>query len=359
MRLCRHLQLLQGSGQEAMRWSGDPQHFPFAGANNVFWNIWASRIPVKYDYVGRLANSNRRLDTYQQRRMTQLPVMSRPASIQGYGQVVVDMPLNNQIPPIKEAADWLILYKPMERVWPPNLLTAMQATRAQRLKLASSPRTLAELTGQHVPAPAPAAGLPSSSSGNNTAGSRTTSSSSQGTTSSHNTATTTTKSNSSRSTPSPAVPAPRSNGGSTASIPAAPKPAQAPAASSAPDAAQQPAMKPAPLRRPATQLRTKPHQHAVTLLLACHCSSRSGRRLHQHHTPQPAPPATAGRQQRLSLQSQPRTPRPRWVSKSRSRCQQLIKAYLQSVELPTATPQQLPPPRRSQRHQQLIQMPAL
>jgi hypothetical protein len=85
-----------------MRWSGDPQHFPFAGANNVFWNIWASRIPVKYDYVGRLANSNRRTDMYQQRRMTKLPVMSRPASIQGYGQVVVDMPLDNQIPPIKE-----------------------------------------------------------------------------------------------------------------------------------------------------------------------------------------------------------------------------------------------------------------
>jgi hypothetical protein len=85
-----------------MRWSGDPQHFPFAGADNVFWNIWASHIPVKFDYVGRLANSNRRTDMYLQRRMTKLPVMSRPASIQGYGQVVVDMPLDNQIPPIKE-----------------------------------------------------------------------------------------------------------------------------------------------------------------------------------------------------------------------------------------------------------------
>lgn len=93
---------LQGAGQAAMRWSGDPQHFPFAGANNVFWNIWASRMPVEYDYVGRLANSNRRTDMYLQRRMTKLPVMSRPASIQGYAQVVVDMPLDNQVPPIKE-----------------------------------------------------------------------------------------------------------------------------------------------------------------------------------------------------------------------------------------------------------------
>jgi hypothetical protein len=103
---------------------------------------------------------------YQQLRMTKLPVMSRPASIQGYGQVVVDMPLDKQIPPVNEvrvakqyqlcfitplrlhaqfegvavnvnnlvtaaavsaavcilfqAADWLILYKPLRRVWPPT-----------------------------------------------------------------------------------------------------------------------------------------------------------------------------------------------------------------------------------------------
>jgi hypothetical protein len=30
-----------------------------------------------------------------------------------------------------QAADWLILYKLMERVWPLNLLTAMQATTAR------------------------------------------------------------------------------------------------------------------------------------------------------------------------------------------------------------------------------------
>lgn len=103
--LCAPLLLSpQGSGQAAMRWSGDPQHYPFAGSSNVFWNIWASTIPTQFNYVGGLdpVSSRQRLDMYSMRRMTKLPVMSRPAAIQGYAQVVVDMPLDSQIPPIRE-----------------------------------------------------------------------------------------------------------------------------------------------------------------------------------------------------------------------------------------------------------------
>ncbi|KAF8061409.1 hypothetical protein HT031_004500 [Scenedesmus sp. PABB004] len=154
-----------GSGQAAMRWSGAPQHFPFAGSNNVFWNVWASKIPASFDYAAGLEPSSRRTDNMRApQRASRLPVMSRPASIQGYGQVVVDMPLDSQIPPIKEAGDWFIYYRPNQRVWPANLHAAMDATQAARLTpappLNGAPALMSALTGQLVYRPPVAAAPP-------------------------------------------------------------------------------------------------------------------------------------------------------------------------------------------------------
>ncbi|KAF8061410.1 hypothetical protein HT031_004501 [Scenedesmus sp. PABB004] len=155
-----------GSGQAAMRWSGAPQHFPFAGSNNTFWNVWASAIPPAVDYAAKLAPARAadtaaaRLDVRRRRRATRLPVMSRPASIQGYGQVVVDMPLDANQPAIREAGDWLVLYSLERRVWPANLHAAMRATQAQRLQLAgrgddAGQQQPGSVRGGAAPVPAP------------------------------------------------------------------------------------------------------------------------------------------------------------------------------------------------------------
>jgi len=102
--VCRGLPLVavcpQGLGQAAMRWSGDPEHYPFGGSNNVFWNVWASNISVPLDYVGRLAAS--RPDVKDQKRRATLYMLDRPAKELGYAEVVVDMPLNQQMPSIRD-----------------------------------------------------------------------------------------------------------------------------------------------------------------------------------------------------------------------------------------------------------------
>lgn len=89
-----------GLGHAAMRWSGDPQHWPFGGSNNVFWSIWASNISVPLDYVGRLASS--RVDVAAAKRSAMLYMANRPAREQGFGEVVVDMPLSSEMPAIEE-----------------------------------------------------------------------------------------------------------------------------------------------------------------------------------------------------------------------------------------------------------------
>lgn len=133
----------QGSGLAAMRWSGAPEHFPFAGASNVFWNVRASKLPVRFNYVNSLAaeaglaplaslSTNSSAKTADgansavpapapaaketarnaataamfesSRRSAKLPVMDRPAWIQGYGQVAVDMPLDGNNPTLKEVS---------------------------------------------------------------------------------------------------------------------------------------------------------------------------------------------------------------------------------------------------------------
>ncbi|KAF6249078.1 pectin lyase fold/virulence factor [Scenedesmus sp. NREL 46B-D3] len=126
-----------GLGQAALRWSGAPGHFPFAGSNNTFWNIWASNIPIKPNYVALLADSasDKRMNAQQLRRRAMLPMMNRPAQLQGYGQLMVDVPVDEHYPTINEAGDWRIYYNPDQRVFPANLYQAMQDTQRQRLQL--------------------------------------------------------------------------------------------------------------------------------------------------------------------------------------------------------------------------------
>lgn len=83
-----------------MRWSGDAGANPFAGKLNTFWGIRASNLPVKVDYVGQLAASRVSMQKMQQ--AARLALFSRPADIQGYQQVVVDMPLDHSMPTIRE-----------------------------------------------------------------------------------------------------------------------------------------------------------------------------------------------------------------------------------------------------------------
>lgn len=87
-----------------MRWSGDAGANPYAGKLNTFWSIWASKLPVKVDYVGQLMTAAR---TSQQtlQRGARLSMMARPADIQGYQQVVVDMPLDDSMPTIREVGE--------------------------------------------------------------------------------------------------------------------------------------------------------------------------------------------------------------------------------------------------------------
>eukprot|EP00775_Hariotina_reticulata_P011527 gene11526-11670_t len=133
-----------GIGQAAMRWSGDPEHYPFGGSNNVFWNIWASNISVPLDYVGRLAAN--RPDIRDQKRRATLYMIDRPARELGYAEVVVDMPLNQQMPSIRDAGDWLVHYNPDKRIWPANLHSAMTATRAHRLATSSKAVKITDVT---------------------------------------------------------------------------------------------------------------------------------------------------------------------------------------------------------------------
>jgi hypothetical protein len=88
-----------------MRWSGDGGSNPFAGKLNTFWGVWASNLPTKVDYVGQLASA--RLDSHKARQGARLAMMQRSADIQGYQQVVVDMPLDSQMPTIRDVSSWL------------------------------------------------------------------------------------------------------------------------------------------------------------------------------------------------------------------------------------------------------------
>jgi hypothetical protein len=95
---------LQGAGWSALDFSGDPQHFPFAGSNNVFWNVYASRIPVP----GRPDSSVQRYQRRAQRIKGVDWVYNRPAYMQGYAQVVVDMPVDTNSRYVKEVScQWL------------------------------------------------------------------------------------------------------------------------------------------------------------------------------------------------------------------------------------------------------------
>lgn len=93
-----------------MRWSGDAGANPFAGKLNTFWGIRASALPVKVDYVGQLAASRVSMQKMQQ--AARLALFSRPADIQGYQQVVVDMPLDQSMPTIREVS-WQVVTEGM------------------------------------------------------------------------------------------------------------------------------------------------------------------------------------------------------------------------------------------------------
>ncbi|WIA31910.1 hypothetical protein OEZ86_002770 [Tetradesmus obliquus] len=121
-----------GAGYSAMDFSGDPQHFPFAGSNNVFWNVYASRIPVP----GRPDSSVQRYQRRAQRIKGVDWVYNRPAYLQGYAQVVVDMPVDTNSRYVKEAGDWFVWYDPNKPVYPTDLYQAQRATQSKRLKLA-------------------------------------------------------------------------------------------------------------------------------------------------------------------------------------------------------------------------------
>ncbi|KAF6251900.1 hypothetical protein COO60DRAFT_1463984, partial [Scenedesmus sp. NREL 46B-D3] len=120
-----------GLGQAALRWSGAPGHFPFAGSNNTFWNIWASNIPIKPNYVALLA-AHECAAAAQARHAA---YDEQASSVQGYGQLMVDVPVDEHYPTINEAGDWRIYYNPDQRVFPANLYQAMQDTQRQRLQL--------------------------------------------------------------------------------------------------------------------------------------------------------------------------------------------------------------------------------
>lgn len=90
--------LVQGAGYSAMDFSGDPQHFPFAGSNNVFWNVYASKIPVP----GQRDPSAQRYARRAQRIHGVDWVYNRPAYLQGFAQVVVDMPVDTNSRYVKE-----------------------------------------------------------------------------------------------------------------------------------------------------------------------------------------------------------------------------------------------------------------
>lgn len=83
-----------------MRWSGDGGSNPYAGKLNTFWGIWASHLPTKVDYVSQLTAARESLQKMQ--KAARLTLFARPADIQGYQQVVVDMPLDASMPTIKE-----------------------------------------------------------------------------------------------------------------------------------------------------------------------------------------------------------------------------------------------------------------
>jgi hypothetical protein len=125
----------QGTGWSAMDWSGDPQHFPFGGSNNVFWNVYASGIPVP------AGASNQRLARRSVRIHGQDSTYNRPAYMQGWGQIVVDMPVDPNSRYIREAGDWFVSYDPARPVYPSDLFKAMRESQGARLQLAPGART--------------------------------------------------------------------------------------------------------------------------------------------------------------------------------------------------------------------------
>eukprot|EP00879_Flechtneria_rotunda_P021491 GHRR01022648.1.p1 GENE.GHRR01022648.1~~GHRR01022648.1.p1 ORF type:complete len:208 (+),score=52.87 GHRR01022648.1:1039-1662(+) len=133
-----------GLGKTAMNWSGDREHYPYAGSNNVFWNIYASKMPISQARLSAARTANKYISSWYMRRIERLRgpdlVYFRSAKEQGYAQVAVDMPIDTSSRYIREAGDWLIQYDPGHAVYPKNLYIAQKATQASRLKMPSGPK---------------------------------------------------------------------------------------------------------------------------------------------------------------------------------------------------------------------------